>query len=143
MFSNINKPQAFTTQGLEIGALVIATIANPRENPWAEGKDRPALICATHGDWIVVEGFTTQACRLNGDPREPVPDWQELGFTEESFIWGRCVAIPAYNVTRSLGWATPELASKVIEVAGLPDSDAIALLVASYSNPKRGPHGTK
>jgi hypothetical protein len=132
-----------TTSGLGAGQLVIATIANPRENPGSEGKNRPALICAVHGDWIVVEGFTTQSCRRGGEAREPVPDWEELGFTKPSFLWGRCVAIPAINVVQSLGWSTPELATKVIEIGNLSDAEATSLLIASYAHGKREAHGQK
>lgn len=131
------------TNGLGAGQLVIATIANPRENPGSEGKNRPALICAVQGDWIVVEGFTTQNCRRGGEAREPVPDWEELGFTKPSYLWGRCVAIPAINVVQSLGWSTPELATKVIEISNLSEADATSLLIASYAHGKRGAHGQK
>ena len=130
--------------GLEVGQIVLAEVKNLRENYAAEGKARPAVVLRIQGEWVLVEGLTSQEYRkTDGVVREPVPDWESLGLNEKSYIWGLPTHIPIWSVVATLAPCSTELATKIIEVAGLSDSDAIALLVASHSNAKRGQYGTK
>lgn len=116
----------------EPGELAIARVRNPLEDPGASGKARPVvLLHRFDGRWNVM-GLTTKASRIDGTPRDPVPDYGVVGLTGPGYLWGRPVLIDALDVLSHVGWIDPLLAALIIERVPLSKTQ-VAMLVRSMS----------
>ncbi len=116
----------------EPGEVVVARVGNPLENPASSGKVRPVVLVRRDGcRWLVMR-LTTKPHYRSGGERRPIPNPFRVGLNGPGYLWtDHLTAVCVLDVERHLGWVDMELAATVINHAGLPASDASALLRAA------------
>lgn len=105
----------------QAGMVVLASVMNPRENPYCTGKIRPAvLVERVDGHWRVM-GLTSKPRYDSGQSRVAVPSPFRVGLHGPGYLWSpRLVPVCSLDLERPIGWCDSALADAVADLARLP-----------------------
>lgn len=128
------------------GMTVIASVKNPLENPYSTGKLRPAVLVEPVGsDWLLM-GLTRKSTYGSGLPRVAVPNPNRVGLRGPGHLWGQWLTrVSVLDVSHQIGWADPQLAIAVADLAHLSPGQRRQLLRAAlkhHPTPWGSPPGT-
>jgi hypothetical protein len=114
------------------GELTWASVRNPLENRASVGKDRPVVVVEREGGHYRTVGLTTRTQYRDGGARVAIPNPRRVGLSGPGFLWGnKLTNVSSMDLGDHIGWADPELAEAVIELAGLDGEAAERLREAA------------
>lgn len=117
------------------GELTWAAVRNPLENRASIGKSRPVVIVDREDGHYRTMGLTTLSHYSDGGARTPIPNPKSVGLSGRGFLWGnKLTNVSSMDIGDHIGWADPELAEALIELAGLQGEAAERLREAARRN---------
>jgi len=103
---------------LACGQLRLTVVMNPVEDPYSEGKRRPAVLIADLGNYWRVMGLTTSDSYSDGTPRTPIPNFAAVGLNGPGYIWGnRLTRVRTADIGNFIGTADLALIEAIRELA--------------------------
>lgn len=118
-----------------VGEVVRINLLNALEDPFARGKERPALLVApANGQWWVL-GLTSKSTyktgKSAGQPRHAIVNPERYGLSRPSFIYSdRLARISRIDIGDHFGFADVDLVEDVIGFTGMYGAWASGLRAA-------------